>query len=116
MKEAEIYLDDKKILTVKIADNFWLRFKGLMWKQAEKIKDMGGLWIIPCSQIHTFSMKASIDVLYLDSEGTILKAQKSVKPYKCFAKVKKGKSVVELPEGTIEKLRLKEDMVLEVRK
>ena len=38
MKQAEIYLENKKILTVKVADNFWLRFKGLMWKKAEDIQ------------------------------------------------------------------------------
>ena len=116
MKQAEIYLENKKILTVKVADNFWLRFKGLMWKKAEDIQNMGGLWIIPCSQIHTFSMKASIDVLYLDKNGIIVKAQKNAVPRKCFPNVKKGKSVIELPVGTIDKLGLKVDMVLEVRK
>ena len=73
MKEATIYIKDKKLTNIKIADSFCSRFMGLMGKSPKNISEMGGLLIKPCSQIHMFFMKTPIDVVYLDSLNEIVK-------------------------------------------
>ena len=53
MKEAAVYIEKRKITNIKIANNFWTRFMGLMGKSPKQIENMGGL-LKPCSQIHMF--------------------------------------------------------------
>ena len=114
MKKAVIYLENKKIKQIYIADSFWTRFMGLMGKTPEQISEMGGLMIKPCSQIHMFFMKTPIDVVYLDSRNEIVKIDSEVPTWKCCKKVKGSVSVLELPKGVAKQLGLKEYDRLEV--
>lgn len=40
------------------------------------------LLISPCSSIHTFGMKAALDVAFFDKEGSVLRSERSVEPGK----------------------------------
>lgn len=115
MKEKKMYIEDKYIRDVFVADTFFSRFKGLMFKEQKEIEKLGGLLIKPCSQIHTFFMRTPIDVLYLDKEGIILKAEERVMPGKCCSKVKKSVGVVEFPIGTVETWNIEVNQKLEVK-
>jgi uncharacterized protein len=58
-----------------------------------------GLWIVPCEGVHSFWMKFSIDVLYLNRDKTVRKIRHGMKPWKvsfCLP----AHSVLELPAGT----------------
>ena len=110
-----MFINGNKIETIHIADNFWLRFKGLMGKSQEKIEKLGGLHIKPCAQIHTFFMKCAIDVIYIDRQGKVLHIDKSAAPSKSFKKVKGAKSVIELPDGYSNEKNIEINDVLEVR-
>lgn len=114
MRRADLCLDKVSICKIYIADTFWTRFKGLMGKSSEQISDMGGLLIKPCSQIHTFFMKAPIDVVYLNKEWKVIYIDESVKPNKCCKLVKGAKCLVEFPEGEVKNLKIKENNTLEV--
>lgn len=116
MKKAELYMGEKNICTISIADTFWTRFMGLMGKTEKRIRDMGGLLISPCSQIHTFFMKASIDVVYLNKEGEIIHIDEDVKPWKCCKHVKQAKYLVEFPKGKVREFGIKEKNKLEAIK
>lgn len=62
-----------------------------------------GLVIDPCSSIHTFWMRFPIDVLYVDREGMVLRADRAMKPWRVGPLlVRHGRYVIELPAGTIE--------------
>ena len=52
---------------VYLADNFFSRLKGLMFKSG--LKKGEGLLIKQCKQVHTFFMKFDIDVVFLDKSG-----------------------------------------------
>ncbi len=59
-----------------------------------------GLWICPCEAIHTFGMKMSIDVIFLDREYRVKKVRSGIGPNRisfCFS----ASSVLELAPGTI---------------
>ena len=110
MKQSELKLNGKTISKVYIADNFFLRFRGLIGRNPSEI---GALWIEPCSQVHTFMMSAPIDVVYVDRDGKVLKTDRNIPKSKCLKKVKNSRSVVEFPAGDAEKLGINEGDVLE---
>ncbi|HVX30153.1 MAG TPA: DUF192 domain-containing protein [Nitrolancea sp.] len=89
---------------VAIARSFWSRGKGLMFRS--ELPTGTGLVIDPCSSIHTFWMRFPIDVLYLDKNGTVLRADHAMKPWRIGPLfVRHGRFVIELPAGTIERSR-----------
>lgn len=59
-----------------------------------------GMWIVPCEAVHTFFMKFSIDLVYLDRTLRIKKLRDSVRPWRISACLT-AHSVIELPAGTI---------------
>jgi uncharacterized membrane protein (UPF0127 family) len=86
---------------VALARSFWRRGKGLMFRS--NLPPGTGLVIDPCSSIHTFWMRFPIDVLYVDREGTVLRADRAMKPWRVGPLlVRHGRYVIELPAGTIE--------------
>ncbi|MCB0350056.1 MAG: DUF192 domain-containing protein [Bdellovibrionales bacterium] len=86
------------------AVSFLARLKGLLGKS--NLRTNEALWIDNCPSIHTFFMKFTIDVVFVD-EKLIVRAQYSnVKPWKFVAPVWGAKSVFELAEGTIQKLNI----------
>jgi uncharacterized membrane protein (UPF0127 family) len=61
-----------------------------------------GLWIVPCEGVHTFGMKFTIDVIYLNKKRVVLKLRPNMVKRRisfCLS----AHSVVELPAGTIGK-------------
>jgi len=60
-----------------------------------------GLWIVPCEGVHTFRMKFTIDVVYLDKKRAVLKTRPNMVRSRismCF----RAHSVLELPAGTLD--------------
>ena len=60
-----------------------------------------GLWISPCESVHSFFMKFTIDVLYLDRNKKVRGLRARMKPWRVSACLP-AHSVLELPEGIIE--------------
>lgn len=96
---------------VMVADTFFKRLKGLMF--TKELPDKNALHIVPCNEIHTFNMKYSIDVLYLDKNNNILALDEAMQPGKIGKPVKSAVSVVELPSGKIKKLDIKVGQTVE---
>ncbi len=59
-----------------------------------------GLWIVPCESVHSFFMKFTIDVLYLDRQYRVKKIRPEMVPWRASARLT-AHSVLELPAGTI---------------
>ena len=90
---------------VIVADTYFKRLKGLMF--TKNLLDQSALHIVPCSEIHTFNMNYSIDVLYLDKNYNILHISENMQPGKIGKRVKDAISVVELPSGKVERVGIK---------
>lgn len=75
-----------------------------------------GLWISPCSSIHTFFMRFSIDVVFISSTYTILKTYEDLKPFRLSAWVTKAAGVLELPSGTLAQTRSLPSHQLSIRR
>lgn len=87
------------------------RSKGLLGR-----KGLGhgeGMWIVPCEAIHTFFMRFSIDLVYLDRKLCIKKIKGNVRPWRISACLA-AHSVIELPAGTIQDTRTECGDTLEI--
>lgn len=60
-----------------------------------------GIYLVPCEGVHTFGMKFPIDVLFLDSEGTVLALQHRLKPWRLSKIVFRADGVLELAAGRL---------------
>lgn len=81
-------------LRLRLAASFWQRAAGLFL-----CRDAGpheGLWLRPCRAVHTLGMGRTIDVLFLDRQGRILKTVHALRPNRA-AWCPGAHSVVELP-------------------
>jgi uncharacterized membrane protein (UPF0127 family) len=85
---------------LEIADNLWKQTVGLLGKA--RLEPEYGLWLEPCNGIHTFGMRFPIDVLFLDREGRTLRVVSHLRSWRICGPVRKARTVVELPAGTIQ--------------
>ena len=85
---------------VAVADSLLKRMKGLLGKRT--MQEGESLWIKPCMSIHTFFMKFSIDVVYLNKRNQVIAAIRNLKPNRLSLLYIKAVSVLELPAGVLE--------------
>jgi uncharacterized membrane protein (UPF0127 family) len=89
--------------TLELAGDSKSRRKGLLGRAA--MAPDSALIIAPCSAVHTFFMRFSIDVVFTNRSGEIQALRPAVRPWRvaiCFAAF----AVVELPAGTAERLQM----------
>ncbi len=87
---------------LSIAATHWLRFRGLMCRDAASFAAGDGLWITPSHGVHTFAMRFPIDVAYLDSEKTVVYLEENLKPWRVAPVRLRATSVLELPGSTLQ--------------
>jgi uncharacterized membrane protein (UPF0127 family) len=84
-----------------LAETHWSRLRGLLGASESDFRNGAGLWIRPCRGVHTLAMRFPIDVVYLDSAGTVVHLERDLQPWR-FAPVRlRAASVLELPQNTI---------------
>lgn len=95
-------LDTGKVLAceVDLAENFFARLKGLLGRS--ELAAGGGLWIRPCNSVHTFGMRFTIDVAFLDRDMRVVAVAKTLRPNRVSPFCSKASSVLELPAGALD--------------
>lgn len=83
----------------RLADNFWLRLRGLLG--AKPLKSGEGLILAGEKSIHTFFMGFSIDVVYVNKQHQVIRTTLDMVPYKLGPFVKESAYILELPVGAI---------------
>lgn len=84
---------------LRVARTFRSRSKGLLDRSA---LDQGeALLIQPCTSIHTFFMKFSIDVMFLDKKCKVVKVDRDVKPWRLSSCLFGAYMVIEFNSGTV---------------
>ncbi|HXQ88100.1 MAG TPA: DUF192 domain-containing protein [Solirubrobacterales bacterium] len=63
---------------IPVAKDFRTRLLGLAWRDRDQAGP--GLLIPRCSSVHTFGMRFSLDVYFLDAEGRVISARLAVPP------------------------------------
>jgi uncharacterized membrane protein (UPF0127 family) len=77
---------------------------GLMFRRG--LEPGSGIWITPCSGIHTFFMRFPIDVVFLDRGRRVFRVYRALPSWRMVPMVWGAHSVVELPAGTVDALPL----------
>ncbi len=91
-----------------IAKTFFNRFLGYMFREKPHHK---AILFLPCNSIHTFFMKFSIDVLFLDENFCVIKKIENLGPYKIIMPVKTAKAVVETKTGGFKEINIGEKIL-----
>ena len=93
--------EDGRVLAtdLEVATSLWSRFLGLMGRRS--LPAGHGLWLAPCSQVHTFFCRFPMDVAFVDREGRILHIAHAMRPWRVGRLVFGAKAAVELPGGTL---------------
>jgi len=82
----------------RLANRPWSRGWGLLGRA--RLEDGEGLVLEPCSSIHTAFMRFTMDVLFADRTGMVVKAVPSLKPFRLSGALR-ARYTLELPPGTI---------------
>ena len=86
---------------MRVARNIFSRMLGLMF--SVDLPDCDGFLISPCNSIHTFFMRYSLDVLFLDNDFKIVKAIYGLSPWRMTWVYFKSRHVLEMRAGTMNK-------------
>jgi uncharacterized membrane protein (UPF0127 family) len=99
-------------LDVWMASTFVERALGLLVKSS--LPQTDALWIVPCGGIHTWFMRFSIDVLFLDKDNEVLRVVPDVGPWRFVFAPRGTYSVVELAAGNARRSGIAERDVLRI--
>jgi hypothetical protein len=81
---------------LRVADSMISRMRGLLGRKELPADE--GLLLTPCSSIHMWFMRFPLDVVFLQSDLTILKVKEHVGPWRVVS-CSGARSVLELPAG-----------------
>lgn len=84
---------------VTCARGFVDRLSGLL--VAPKLAPGEGLWLMPCRMIHTWGMRYSLDILFLDADLRVVGSCEQLTPFRLSPLHLRARSVLELVAGTI---------------
>ena len=92
---------------VEIAHNFFTRARGLMGRKS--LIEGSTLWIKDCTHVHTFFMKFSIDLLFVDQSLKVKRIFLNARPWHhFFLGTWKSDSVFEFQAGALKKCSVNE--------
>jgi hypothetical protein len=63
-----------------------------------------GAWLVRCGAIHTLGMRQTIDVVFVDSDGCVLRICRNVRPNRFMLSCRRAKGVVELGAGALDQI------------
>lgn len=84
-----------------LANSFWSRMKGLMWKK--DLTEDEGLVLVPCNSVHSMFMRFPIDLLFLSREFKVIKIIERFKPWRATPIIRDCYQIVELKAGVVSK-------------
>lgn len=100
---------DSTTLTIHRARGFWARLGGLLAR--EPLQAHEALYLAPCNSVHTFFMRYSIDVAFLDESGRVMKLVSDLRPWRitgCLG----AHGVIELRSGQSPRWRITVDSIV----
>ena len=80
--------------------------KGLGLTILYNFENFDGFLIENCKIIHSFFMKFSFDAVFLDKDLKVIATYSNFKPFRISKFHSKSKYVLELPKGTVKKLKI----------
>jgi uncharacterized membrane protein (UPF0127 family) len=109
---------NKEISEVSIADSYFKRLKGLMFKSNIKkglvFKIIKSKYRIN-SSIHMFFMLKSLDILFIDEEDKVYEIIK-LRPWQTYTPKKPAKYIFELEKNTVKEKQIRLDDKIIIKK
>lgn len=99
----KVLLGDIWFNKIKVANSFSTRLKGLMF--LKNLEDSEGLLLENCNSIHTFFMRFTIDVAYLDKNYMVI-GKETIKPWKVGKILIKTKHVFECNKNSLDCVKI----------
>lgn len=84
---------------VERAATWFRRAIGLLGRRQLKPDD--GIWLAPCSAVHTLGMRATIDLIFLDRRNAVIRIEPEVRPYRAAVLCAGASAVIELGPGAL---------------
>jgi uncharacterized membrane protein (UPF0127 family) len=75
----------------------WVRAIGYLGRREVDVRE--GLWFERCASVHTFGMRASIDVVFLDCDRTVVRIAPRARRNRMFHGGPRATAVLELGPG-----------------
>lgn len=88
---------------VRVADTLFSRMRGLL--RTDGLAAGEGLWITPCTGIHSFGMRFVFDALFLGPDMRVVGRYERFRRNRVSRVFRNARGVLELPAGTIERTR-----------
>jgi len=86
---------------IRYADTLFLRMRGLLG--TDGLAEGEGLWIHPCSSIHSIGMRYEFDALFLGPGMKVVGQYERFRRNRISRVYWNARGVLELPAGTIER-------------
>lgn len=99
MKAVNLTTGEEIANDVTVADGVFSRMKGLLGR--ETMAPGTALLIIPCKGVHTFGMKFSLDIIFLDRRKRVIGVREDLVPNRLSVMHLGATSVMEMPAGRI---------------
>lgn len=96
-------------LRVSRCSNFVERARGLLGRAQPGTSE--GLWISPCGSVHTFGMRYSIDVIFCDFAGAVIRIVERLEPSRIAIAIG-ARSACELRSGVAQCIGISDRDVL----
>lgn len=84
---------------IRSADTFLFRLRGLL--RSDGVPAGEGLWISPCTGIHSFGMRFEFDALFVGPDGKVVGVYERFRRNRMSRVFWNARGVLELPAGTI---------------
>ena len=88
---------------LELASDSKARNRGLLGRSG--IADGAVMIIAPCNAIHTFFMRFTIDVVFVDRQGIVLKLSRSVRPWRIRVAIG-AFAALELAAGSLDRVEI----------
>jgi uncharacterized membrane protein (UPF0127 family) len=92
-------LDRELGTRIGIANTWLTRLRGMLGRPAPRPGD--GLLLTPCSSVHMYGMRYSLDVVFLDAGGAVVALYPSLRPGSRTSWHRDAAHALELPNGTL---------------
>jgi uncharacterized protein len=89
---------------IEEANSMWSRMRGLLGRTS--LPDDAAMYFDMCTSIHTFFMKFTIDVVFVDKNSRVVKTFAKVKPGRLIWPILTARAVYEFSEGTIARTKI----------
>ena len=86
--------------SLELATTFSTRFWGLQFRKS--LTSSEGLWLSPCSSLHTCWMRFAIDIHMFDKHGGLLGIRRTVKPWRIVFCTRGTSSIMESTAGAFD--------------